>query len=96
MAEEKIEVDHFIPWAFIKDDKLWNLVLSCTSCNRKKSNRLPQKKYLDYLLNRNESILFENASAFVNYESDKLRHIYYWASINGYDKIWNSSGEEND
>ena len=25
----KIHVDHFIPWSFIKTDNLWNFVLAC-------------------------------------------------------------------
>lgn len=29
----KEPVDHFIPWSFVKDDKLWNFVLSCPQCN---------------------------------------------------------------
>lgn len=30
---KNIHVDHFIPWSFVKDDKLWNFVLSCARCN---------------------------------------------------------------
>lgn len=36
-----IHVDHFIRWSFIKDDNLWNLVLSCPQCNLRKSDKLP-------------------------------------------------------
>lgn len=41
---KNIHVDHFIPWSFVKDDKLWNFVLSCARCNERKSNRLPVMK----------------------------------------------------
>ena len=34
--ERNMHVDHFIPWSFVKDDKLWNFVLSCARCNEKK------------------------------------------------------------
>lgn len=27
LKADNVDVDHFIPWSFIKDDKLWNLVL---------------------------------------------------------------------
>jgi len=32
----KIHVDHFVPWSFIKDDNLWNMVLTCPQCNTRK------------------------------------------------------------
>lgn len=48
-------VDHFIPWSYIFEDEAWNLVLSCSSCNLKKSDSLPQKAFLNDLIARNES-----------------------------------------
>ncbi len=53
----KIHVDHFIPWSFIKDDKIWNFVLACPACNSSKSDKLPVKDYLDRLNQRNADIL---------------------------------------
>ena len=26
--QRKIHVDHFIPWSYVKDDKMWNFVLA--------------------------------------------------------------------
>lgn len=48
LQTDKIDVDHFIPWSFLKDDNLWNLVLACPSCNRKKNDKLPDE-YSGYL-----------------------------------------------
>lgn len=56
----KIHVDHFIPWSFVKEDKLWNFVLSCPECNIKKSNILPPQNTIARILKRNRIIL--NAS----------------------------------
>lgn len=56
----KIHVDHFIPWSFVKEDKLWNFVLSCPECNIKKSNILPPQSTIARILERNRIIL--NAS----------------------------------
>ena len=50
---DSTHVDHFIPWSYIYDDHLWNLVLSCQKCNCKKSNSLPEEKFLDNLIDRN-------------------------------------------
>lgn len=85
----KVEVDHFIPWSFIKDDNLWNLVLSCSECNRQKSDKLPDIIYLNTLAERNNVIMIEsNYGGMKNYRNDKLKYIYYWAKMNGYNKIW--------
>lgn len=41
----KIHVDHFIPWSFVKEDKLWNFVLSCPECNIKKKQHSSAAKH---------------------------------------------------
>ena len=42
----KCHLDHFIPWSFVQDDKIWNLVYSCSSCNESKNNRIPNNEFL--------------------------------------------------
>ena len=57
----EIHIDHFIPWSYIFEDKLWNLVISCDKCNLKKSNFLSTQSYLDKLMGRNiENNLFDS------------------------------------
>ena len=46
-------VDHVIPWSFLLEDPLWDLVLACSRCNASKSDWLPEPAYLDRLLERN-------------------------------------------
>lgn len=48
-----IHVDHFIPWSYIFEDELWNLVLACAKCNIKKHSSLPQEDYILKLVKRN-------------------------------------------
>ncbi|WP_241494288.1 HNH endonuclease [Bacillus coahuilensis] len=31
--KRETHVDHFIPWSFVQSDHIWNLVLSCHTCN---------------------------------------------------------------
>ncbi len=50
----RIHVDHFIPWSYMLDDSMWNLVLACPECNSDKSNSLPGDAYLPGLIARNE------------------------------------------
>jgi hypothetical protein len=53
------EVDHVVPWSFIADDKVWNLVLACDDCNGGggKSSRTPSDEYVEKLISRNNEIL---------------------------------------
>ena len=53
LDEMETNVDHFIPWSYVFDDELWNLVLSCGKCNSKKSDLLAGEDYLNDLVGRN-------------------------------------------
>ena len=89
LSSDKIDVDHFIPWSFIKDDKLWNLVLACPECNREKSDKLPVDRYLNDLLIRNERLIIENHRPEMEYyHSRMINCVYNWAKVNGYEKTW--------
>ena len=82
-----IHVDHFIPWSFVKDDKIWNFVLSCPTCNVRKNNRVPEKDYLIRIENRNKKIqVFDNTliqTEFEGYSDDLLDRIWSYAKLSG-------------
>lgn len=42
VVSKKYDVDHFIPWSFVMNDELWNLMPMDSSLNSAKSNRLPK------------------------------------------------------
>ena len=42
VVRKKYDVDHFIPWSFVMNDELWNLMPMDSSLNSSKSNRLPR------------------------------------------------------
>lgn len=50
----KTQVDHVIPYDYITDTQLWNLVLACQKCNCDKSSQLPPPNCIDRLLERNQ------------------------------------------
>ena len=60
IAAGQYDIDHFIPWSFVMNDELWNLMPMDSSLNSSKSNRLPQwdpffrrfsdNQYLMYML----------------------------------------------
>lgn len=73
-----IHVDHFIPWSYVFEDNLWNLVLSCSSCNQKKSNKLPSINCLNKLKKRNKTnINFFIGEDIINtyYENYKTEYL---------------------
>ena len=82
-----IHVDHFIPWSYLKDDKLWNFVLSCPKCNERKNNKIPSEKYLGIMLRRNERM--KNVAygfveiEFRNYNSLQLERLWKYAQLSG-------------
>lgn len=42
VVPKKYDIDHFIPWSFVMNDELWNLMPMDSSLNSSKSNRLPK------------------------------------------------------
>ncbi len=56
--KQKYEVDHFIPWSYIMNDELWNLMPMDSSLNCSKSNRLPDWNEFFVRFARNQYILY--------------------------------------
>ena len=89
--ERNIHVDHFIPWKFVKEDNLWNLVLTCPQCNLKKNSKLPDRGSIDLIVNRNKKAEKINDSfvveQFSNYNEEFLNRIWQYARMSGYKEI---------
>ena len=91
IKKEAYDVDHFIPWSFVMNDELWNLMPMDSSLNSSKSNRLPQwdKFFMRFALNQYTmyELVHEKAGIRKLYEScyrDNLHSI--WASQELYRK----------
>jgi hypothetical protein len=54
LEKQMVHVDHFIPWSYMYEDELWNLILSCRRCNLVKHSSLSSKIFIDRLVERNE------------------------------------------
>ena len=82
-----IHVDHFIPWSFVKDDKIWNFVLSCPACNLKKNNKIPSPDYIVKIEERNkriqqvENVIIQND--FDVYSDDLIDRMWKYAKLSG-------------
>jgi len=48
------EADHFIPYDYLFDSQMWNIVGACQNCNRAKSNYIVGEAFLQRLKRRNE------------------------------------------
>lgn len=88
---KSIHVDHFIPWTFVKDDKIWNFVLACSQCNEKKSNMLPSKDYIVKINSRNrvlktdEEVLIQKE--FSCYSEDTISRMWEYAKMGGFKEL---------
>lgn len=56
-------IDHVLPWSLVGIDGLANLVLACARCNVDKSGALPAISIVDRVLDRDQRLLEEIASA---------------------------------
>lgn len=55
LEADYMDVDHFLPWSYIFENQMWNLVLACQKCNGKKSASLPQEEFRHEIIQRNHS-----------------------------------------
>ena len=55
----RYDVDHFIPWSFVMNDELWNLMPMDSSLNSSKSNRLPKWDPFFQRFLENQYILYQ-------------------------------------
>lgn len=82
-----IHVDHFIPWSFVKDDKLWNFVLACPTCNIKKNARLPRVEFVERIQERNKTIRLSGDKLVQNdfncYTDDLIEKMWHYAKLSG-------------
>ena len=80
---KKYEVDHFIPWSYVMNDELWNLMPMDSSLNSAKSNKLPiwdrffgafaENQYMMY------EFIYENEKVHMQFEKcykDNLHSIW--------------------
>ncbi len=54
LAGRKIHVDHLLPFDYVSENEMWNLVVACQKCNCEKSSSLPRPEYVARLIRRNE------------------------------------------
>jgi hypothetical protein len=67
-------VDHVVPWSFVFEDQVWNLVLACDGCNSvsEKGSKTPEDRFIQKLIRRNETLLALPVSTLPNWMKTEL------------------------
>lgn len=79
----KYDVDHFIPWSFVMNDELWNLMPMDSSLNSSKSNRLPAWDDFFIRFAKNQYIMYE-----MIHEKEGIRKLYEACYRDNLHSIW--------
>ncbi len=81
------EVDHFIPWSFVMNDELWNLMPMDSSLNSSKSNRLPKWEPFFVRFAKNQFIMYQ-----LIHERNEIRKLYEACYRDNLHSLW--AGQE--
>lgn len=80
---DNYDVDHFIPWSFVMNDELWNLMPMDSSLNSSKSDRLPDWDSFFKRFARNQYMMYE-----MIYEAAGIRKLYEACYRDNLHSIW--------
>lgn len=72
-------LDHVIPWNFVKQDQLWDLVFACPTCNSSKNDKIPTEEFIYKLTERNKRL---------GIESPDIKSLVNVAKLNGVIDDW--------
>lgn len=83
LGKKEYEIDHFIPWSFVTNDEMWNLMPVNSSLNSSKKNKLPEwnryfKRFAEnqFLLNNMVYEYEELALLFRKCKRDNLNSLW--------------------
>jgi hypothetical protein len=84
---KQYDIDHFIPWSFVMNDELWNLMPMDSSLNSAKSNRLPQWDPFFRRFSDNQFVLYQ-----LIHEKNEIHKLYEQCWRDNLHSIW--AGQE--
>lgn len=87
IASKEYDMDHFIPWSFVMNDELWNLMPMDSSLNSSKSNRLPKWHPFFERFAKNQYIMYQ-----LIYEKEGIHKLYESCYRDNLHSIW--AGQE--
>lgn len=83
--KESYDVDHFIPWSFVMNDELWNLMPMDSSLNSSKSNKLPKWEPFFKKFARNQFVMY---SLVHDDNKPQIRKVYETCYRDNLHSIW--------
>ena len=83
-------VDHVIPWSFLLEDPIWDLVLSCAKCNSAKSDWLPESEFISRLVRRNRETLHARLQGKISllFGAEDVERLYQAAISLEWPRFW--------
>lgn len=87
VVSKQYDVDHFIPWSFVMNDELWNLMPMDSSLNSSKSNRLPKWDPFFERFAKNQYLMYG-----LIYEKAGIRKLYEACYRDNLHSLW--AGQE--
>jgi hypothetical protein len=87
VVPKQYDVDHFIPWSFVMNDELWNLMPMDSSLNSSKSNRLPKWDPFFTRFANNQFLMYR-----MIHEKDGIRKLFEACYRDNLHSIW--AGQE--
>ncbi|WP_238483705.1 HNH endonuclease domain-containing protein [Anaerosporobacter faecicola] len=83
ISQAEYDVDHFIPWSFVMNDELWNLMPMDSNLNSVKSNKLPYWDDFFIRFAKNQYIMYEQI-----HEKEGIRKLYEACYRDNLHSIW--------
>lgn len=80
---ENYAVDHFVPWSFVMNDELWNLMPTHSSVNSSKSNHLPRWDAFFARFAENQYIMYREI-----HESEGIHKLFEKCYQHNLHSIW--------
>lgn len=87
ISNTDFDVDHFVPWSFVMNDELWNLIPMDSSLNSSKSNKLPYWEPFFERFANNQFMMYEEI-----FRSDDIHRLYEKCFRDNLHSIW--AGQE--
>lgn len=83
LMQDNYEIDHFIPWSYVTNDEIWNLIPVEASLNSSKRDRLPDwdKYFLNFAYNQ-----FELNKVIYTYP--KVRDLFALCQRDNLNSLW--------
>ena len=80
---DDFDVDHFVPWSFVMNDELWNLMPMDSGLNSSKSNKLPKWDPFFKKFAENQFIMYEGI-----YSQEAIRKLFEKCYRDNLHSIW--------